>query len=88
MKLLPSAYDFDPVRGSEARLSWNYVKEFAALGHEIHVLTSSRSAEHLPGGLAELTAQGANVESTILDDHTLAKRGSPALNDMPLASAL
>ncbi len=74
MKLLLSAYDCDPVRGSEARLSWNYVKEFAALGHEIHVLTSTRSAEHLPAGLAELTAQGMNVESTVLGDHPLARR--------------
>ncbi|MDH3299140.1 MAG: glycosyltransferase family 4 protein [Acidimicrobiia bacterium] len=74
MKLLLSAYDCDPVRGSEARLSWNYVKEFAALGHEIHVLTSTRSAEHLPAGLAELTARGANVDATMIGDHRLARR--------------
>ena len=74
MKLLLSAYDCDPVRGSEARLSWNYVTEFAAIGHEIHVLTSARSAEHIESGLEELRGQGAKVDATVIDDHPLVRR--------------
>lgn len=75
VKVLLSAYDCDPVRGSEARLSWNYVVELSRLGHRLHVLTSNRSFNDLPPALAAHNDTIDHpVEVSYVDDHPLARR--------------
>ncbi len=65
MRILLSAYNCRPHRGSEFAIGWNWTVELSRLGHSVHVLTHAGNREEIEAEIAKNPLP--NVEFSYLD---------------------